>query len=268
MATDIHPTAIIGPKALIGQDVVIGPYCVVEDGVEIGDRSRLEAFSQVKRFTSMGPGNHIHSYACIGDEPQHLAFKGEETRVVIGQANDIREYVTIHRGTAGGPGRTVVGSHCMLMAYVHIAHDCRLGDHVIMANASSLAGHVEIGDHVVVNGMSGVQQYTRVGDYAFLGGMSGFAQDVPPYMLAYGIRAGLYGPNLIGLKRHGFSAQAVQALKKAYKIIFRSGLQRDEALARAAAELPGVAEVERLLEFLRTAQRGVTPDANKNGNGA
>jgi len=267
VATTIHPTAVVHPGAKLGQDVQVGPYCVIEENVEIGDGCRLDAFSQVKNYTSMGSGNHVHSYACIGDEPQHLGFKGEETWVRIGEKNDFREFVTVHRGTSDGHKLTKIGSHCLFMAYAHVAHDCTIGDHVIVANAVSMAGHVEIGDHAIVSGMAAVQQFARIGEYAFLGGLSGYSNDVPPYMLAQGTRAKLYGPNMIGLKRKGFSAAAIGSIKKAYRIIFRSGLMREEALAKAQAELPDSPEVARLVEFIKATTRGITSDSGRSSSG-
>lgn len=267
MAVTIHPTAVVHPGAKLGVDVTIGPYCVVEEKVEIGDNSTLDAFAQVKNFTCMGAKNHIHSYACMGDEPQHLGFKGEETWVRIGERNDFREFVTVHRGTAQGHMATVIGSDCLFMAYAHVAHDCLIGNHVTVANAVSMAGHVEIGDYAIVSGMVAVQQFARIGEYAFLGGLSGYANDVPPYMLAQGTRAKLYGPNLIGLKRRGFSSTTIAAIKKAYRIIFRSGLMREEALQKALAEYPDVPEVARLVEFMRTTVRGIISDAGRSSSG-
>lgn len=265
MSTEIHATAVVHPAARLGRDVVIGPYCIVEDKVELGERTRLEGFVHIKPYTVMGADNVVHSYACLGGEPQHLGFKGEETFVRIGDRNIIREYVSIHRGTAQGRGETRVGSDCMIMAYVHVAHDCILGDHVIMANGASLAGHAQVGSFAVINGLSGVQQFVRIGEYAFLGGMSAFNQDVPPFMLARGNIATLYGPNFIGLKRRGFSSETCQALKKAYRVIFRSGLPRDEALEKVLAEQSGFPEVLRLVEFIRESKCGVCQAAGKNG---
>lgn len=266
MPTQIHPTAVVHPGAKLGSDVQVGAYCVIEDKVEIGDGCILDAFSQVKAYTSMGFGNHIHSYACIGDAPQHLGFKGEETWVRIGESNHFREYVTVHRGTPQGHKETTIGSHCLFMAYAHVAHDCRIGNHVIVANAVSMAGHVDIGDHAIVSGMAAVQQFARIGEFAFLGGLSGYSNDVPPYMLAQGTRARLYGPNLIGLKRKGFSAPTINALKKAYRVIFRSGLMREEALTKALADHPDVPEVARLVEFMRSTVRGITADAGRSSS--
>jgi UDP-N-acetylglucosamine acyltransferase len=267
VATTIHPAAVVHPGAKLGEDVQVGPYCVIEEKAVIGDGCILSAFSQVKDYTSLGEQNHVHSYACLGDEPQHLGFKGEETWVRIGARNHFREFVTVHRGTPQGHGETVIGSDCLFMAYAHVAHDCRIGDHVTVANAVSMAGHVEIGDHAIVSGMAAIQQFSRVGEYAFLGGLSGYSNDVPPFMLAQGTRAKLYGPNLIGLKRNGFSSPTVAAIKKAYRIIFRSGLMREEALAKALAEFPGVPEVARLVEFVKTTVRGITADAGRSSSG-
>ena len=267
MANQIHPTAVIDPSAIIGDGCVFGPYSVVESDVVIGDGCKLDSFAQIKRYTTMGANNHVHSYACVGDEPQDLGFKNEPTMVRIGDNNSIREHVTIHRGTPHGEGVTVIGSNCLLMAYSHVAHDCHIGSRVVMANNATLAGHVQVGDHAIISGLSAVQQFSRIGEYAFLGGMSGFSKDVPPYMLANGIRARLFGPNTIGLKRHGFTTETRQALKKAYKIIFRTDLVREEALETALREVGEFPEVRRLVEFMRTSRCGVIADANKNGNG-
>ncbi|WP_029898769.1 acyl-ACP--UDP-N-acetylglucosamine O-acyltransferase [Desulfohalovibrio reitneri] len=266
MSVVIDERAVVHPGAELGTDVVVGPYCVIEDGVSIGDSTRLEPFVQIKSHTSLGSGNHVHSHAVLGGEPQHLGFKGEPTTVDIGDNNVIREFVTVHRGTARGLGYSRVGSGCMLMAYVHVAHDCELGDHVIMANASSLAGHVEIGDHAVISGMSGVHQFVRIGEHAFLGAMGGFGMDVPPFVMATGVRASLHGVNVIGLKRNGYTRDAISALKKAYQLIFRSDRTREEALDEVQADLGEHPEVMRLVDFIRSSKRGVTPAA-ANGNG-
>ncbi len=259
MAVEIHPSAFVDPGAELGENVKIGPFCVVEDKTVIGDDCTLDAHAQVKSYTRMGARNVIHSGAVLGGEPQHLGFKNEETTVEIGNDNIFREYMTIHRGTVQGHGRTVVGNNCMLMAYVHVAHDCLLGDHVILANASSLAGHVNVGNHVTISGMSGIHQFTRIGDYAFLGAMSGFGQDIPPYMLASGVRGVLHGPNSIGLRRQGFSSKTCMAIKKAYRIIFRSALTKEESLEMVEKEFPEIAEVKNLIEFIRTSERGICP---------
>lgn len=267
MGVSIHPTAIVDSKAQLGQDVSVGPYCIVEgESVALGDGVRLDAHAQVKSHTTIGAGTRVHSFACLGGEPQHLGFKGEDTVVEIGANCIIREYVTVHRGTAKGLGYSRVGDDCMLMAYVHVAHDCELGKRVIMANAASLAGHVHVGDFVTINGMSGVHQFVRIGEYAFLGAMGGFTQDVPPFTLATGVRAKLHGLNSIGLRRCGFPAETISALKQAYKQIWSSDMVRDEALAEVEASMSGQPEVQRLIDFIRESKRGVTPPA-KSENG-
>jgi UDP-N-acetylglucosamine acyltransferase len=259
VSTSIHSTAQIAAGATIGENVTIGPNCLIEDNVVIGDGVVLDAFSQVKEYSRLGDNVHVHSYAIVGGQPQHLAYKGEETWVEVGENTVIREFATVHRGTVQGHGRTAIGANCFLMAYVHVAHDCLLGDHVIMSNASSLAGHVEIGDHVMVSGMSGVHQFVRIGEYAFLGAMGGFGQDVPPFTLATGVRASLHGLNLIGLRRNGFSREAIFALKKAYQQLFRSETVREKALVQVEEELGEFPEVTRFLEFIKSSKRGVTP---------
>lgn len=268
MPVSIHPTAVVDPAARLGTDVTVGPLCVIEAETAIGDGCTLDAYVHVKAHTSVGARVSIASHACLGGTPQHLSFRGEPTTVQIGDDCIIREYVTVHRGTAQGLGHSRVGDRCMLMAYVHVAHDCELGNDVIMANASSLAGHVEIGNNAIVSGMSGVHQFVRIGEFAFLGAMGGFGQDVPPYTLATGVRAQLHGINTVGLKRNGFSKEAITALKKAYKLIFRKAggikngggeLTREQAIIRVKEELAGCDEVARLVAFVESSSRGVTP---------
>jgi UDP-N-acetylglucosamine acyltransferase len=263
----VHPTAIIHDKAEIGPGAQVGAFCIVEENVQVGQGTILEPYVRLKPYTSLGVNNRVHSHAVIGGEPQHLGFEGEETWVRIGESNIIREHVTINRGTSMGRKETVIGSHCFLMAYVHVAHDCIIHDHVIMANNATLAGHVDVFEHAVINGMTGIHQFVRIGEYAFIGAMGGFVQDVPPFMLATGVRGKLHGPNTIGLKRHGFSPENCKALRKAYRIIFRSGLTRAEALERAETEQGDFPEVRRLVEFLRTTDRGITPAATREDNG-
>lgn len=265
MSGSIHPTAVIAPSANLGRDVEIGPYVIVDEGVVIGDSTKIDPFVHLKKGTRLGANNRVHTNAVIGGEPQHIAYKGEDTETVIGDGNTIREFVSIHRGTVQGHGKTVVGNGCLIMAYAHVAHDCILGDEVIMANAVNLAGHVEIGNHAIISGLAACQQFLRVGEYAFLGGSSGYNLDIPPYMLAHGVRGRLMGPNLIGLRRHGFSSESCRALKKAYKIIFRSGQPREKAIGQALEELGDTPEVVKLIDFMRASKNGVAPDYAKNG---
>lgn len=266
MASDIHSTAVIDPSAEIGADVQIGPYVVIGAEAKIGDGSHLESHCVIRANTEMGIGNHVHPHAVIGGEPQHTAYQGEKTYTRIGDNNVFRECVTIHRGTVQGEGETRIGSDCMFMAYSHIAHDCIVDDNVIMANAVQLAGHVEVGRNVIISGLSAVQQFIRIGEYTFLGGASGYKLDVPPFMLAHGVRGKLFGPNLIGLRRNGFDSATCKGLKKAYKLIFRSGLTKDKSLAQVEQEITGIPEVDRLVAFIRESKNGVTQD-HKHGNG-
>jgi len=267
VANMIHPSAVIDPTAELGDNVTVGPFVVVGAECKVGDGTILESHVVLKDYTELGCNNHIHPQAVIGGEPQHLAYKGEKTFTRLGDNNHIRECVTIHRGTIQGEGETVLGSNCMLMAYAHVAHDCRVSDNVILANAVQLAGHVEIGRNVIISGLSAVQQFIRIGDYAFLGGASGYKLDVPPYMLAHGVRGMLFGPNLIGLRRNGFTTEACKGLKKAYKIIFRSGLKREAGLDQVEQEIQGIPEVDNLVRFIRESKNGVTPDhKQRNGN--
>ncbi|MDY7000356.1 MAG: acyl-ACP--UDP-N-acetylglucosamine O-acyltransferase [Thermodesulfobacteriota bacterium] len=265
MATEIHPSAMVHPDANLGVDVKIGACSIVEAHVRIGDRTQVDPFVQIKAFTSMGAENHIHSNVCVGGEPQDLKFKGEETRLEIGDRNIVREFVTLHRGTGHGGGVTRIGSECLFMAYVHVAHDCTLGSRVILANAAMLGGHVEIGDNVIISAMTGIHQFVRIGEYAFIGAMSGIGQDVPPYMLATGVRAKLRGLNLIGLRRGGFSQETVSALKKSYMLLWRSGMERREALDEVERNFSGFPEVQKLVDFVRAGTRGITHVAAKNG---
>ncbi len=264
MPGTIHDSAIVSAAVELGSGVTIGPYAYLEEGVVVGDNCIIDAYVHLKKGTRMGSGNHVHSHAVIGGEPQHMAYKGEDTETVLGDNNNIREFVTINRGMVMGNGKTELGSGCLLMAYAHVAHDCVLGNNVIMANAVNLAGHVEIGNHAIISGLVGCQQFLRVGEYAFLGGSSGYNLDIPPYMLAHGVRGRLMGPNLIGLKRHGFTSEACRALKKAYKIIFRSGQPREKAIEQALEEFDNVAEVVNMIDFIRSSKNGVAPDYHKN----
>ncbi len=261
MPVTIHPTAIVHPNALLGEDVSVGPYAIIEEDVVLGDRCRVDAAAQIKRYTTLGADNHIHSMACVGGEPQDLKFRGEKTTLVIGDHNRIREFSTIHRGTEGGGGVTRIGSGNLIMAYAHIAHDCQVGDNNVFSNAATLAGHVVVGNYAVMGGLSAAHQFVRIGDYAFIGGKSGVAQDVPPFMLAVGERATLHGLNLVGLRRHGFSAEEITALKAAYRILWRSHKERTEALQQVETEFGHIAPVMELLRFLRESTRGtITPE--------
>lgn len=257
MATNIHPTAQVSPKAQLGDNVLIGHCAVVEDNVVIGDGTRVEAFASVKAFTRLGKSNVVHSYAMVGGIPQDLKFHGEESWLDIGDSNNIREFATVHRGTEGGGGVTKIGDNSLLMAYTHIAHDCILGSHVIMSNNATLAGHVTVGDGAIIGGFAAVHQFSRIGKNAFVGGMSGISMDVPPYMLASGYRADLHGPNLVGLRRMKADRETIAAIKSIYRIIWLSSIPRKEALEQVEYEYANIPQAQEIVSFIRASERGV-----------
>jgi len=254
----IHPTALVSSQAEIGKDVAIGAYSLVGDHVIIGDGTKIMSHVVIDPYVEIGSQCRIFQYAAIGAAPQAVKFKDEETWVKIGNGCVIREFVTIHRGTKSGGGLTQVGDQCLLMAYTHLAHDCRVGRNVVMSNAATLAGHITIGDFASIGGLVAIHQFVRVGEYAFVGGKSAVVKDIPPYVLAAGDRAKLHGLNQVGLKRHGFSASGLLQLKKAYRLIFRIGLTLNEAIERVAAEVEQTPEVKNFIEFIKSSERGIT----------
>jgi UDP-N-acetylglucosamine acyltransferase len=257
MKTMIHATSIVDAKAEIDSNVEIGPFCIIKAGAKIGKGTRLLSHIIVEGSTRIGENCTIHPFSSIGLPPQDLKYKGEDTRLLIGKNNIIREYATIHRASVGGDGVTSVADSNFLMAYVHIAHDCKVGSNVIMANAATLAGHVSVEDYAVIGGLVAVHQFTRIGRYAMVGGFSGIGQDIPPYMVASGARAKLFGPNIIGLKRHGFSETSVLAIKKAYKILFRGKGTLKDAIQKVREEISPTDEVTHLIEFIEQNKRGI-----------
>ncbi|MBI5212261.1 MAG: acyl-ACP--UDP-N-acetylglucosamine O-acyltransferase [Nitrospirae bacterium] len=257
MSKNIHKTAIVSQKADIGDNVFIGPFCIIGEGVVIKKGARLISNVIVEGDTEIGEECVIHPFATIGLPPQDIKYKNEKTGVKIGKKNIIREYTSIHRATAGEGGLTEIGDLNFLMAYVHIAHDCKIGNSVIMANAAMLAGHVVVEDFAVFGGLVVVHQFTRIGSYAMVGGFSGIGQDIPPYTMASGARAKLYGLNVIGLKRQGFSDEVINNLKKAYKILFREKRTLKDALKKIKSELPGTKELKNLVEFIEKNKRGI-----------
>jgi len=254
---EIHSTAIVHPKAKIAPGVKIGPYSLIGEHASIGKDTLIDSHVIVEGWTEIGERCRIFPFVSIGGPPQHMRYKGEPTRVVIGNDNVIREFVTIHRATAEGGGETILGHGNFIMAYSHIAHDCRVGNRVIMANASTLAGHIDVEDFAIVGGLVAVHQFVRVGCYAIIGGASGVPKDIPPYMCAAGNRAKLFGLNTVGLKRHGFPEATMSALKKAYRILFRSHLTLNKAMERVEAEVPDLSEIGHLLAFLKSSKRGI-----------
>ncbi|OGP93510.1 MAG: acyl-[acyl-carrier-protein]--UDP-N-acetylglucosamine O-acyltransferase [Deltaproteobacteria bacterium RBG_16_48_10] len=255
----IHPTAVVDPKAEIGGDVEIGPYSVIEKGVVIGPGSRIRSHAFIGEGTQIGKKCQIYQFASVGEAPQALAYRGEETCLLMGDQNIVREFVTLNRGTLPGGGKTVIGHNNLFMAYSHVAHDCHLGNSVILANGATLGGHIVIEDHAIVGGLSAIHQFCQIGAHAFISGLTGVSQDVPPYMLAAGSRAKLFGLNTVGLKRFNFSEKAIRALKKAYRIIFRSNLTLESALKQLREdEITRLPEIQHLLQFIQQSKRGIT----------
>jgi UDP-N-acetylglucosamine acyltransferase len=253
----IHPTAVIHSRAQIGANCQIGPYCVVGQNVVIGPECNLHSHVVIDGYTTLGRQNEIFPFASIGLKTQDLKWKGGITRTEIGDQNTIREYVTINSATADGES-TVVGSHNHILAYCHIAHNVVLGSHVIMSNVGTLAGHVTVEDHAVIGGLAAVHQFCRIGKMAIIGGCSKVVQDVPPFMLADGNPAATRTVNKVGLERNNVSSEAQNALKQAYKILFREGLTITNALARIETELPQLPELQHLVQFARTSSRGIS----------
>ena len=256
---EIHPTAVVDAQAELAEDVVIKPYTIIGPNVRVGARSIIGPHVVIDGWTVIGARNQIFPFCSIGHPPQDVTYGGESTQVLIGDDNVIRENVTIHRGTPRGGGITRIGNHNYIMAYAHIAHDCNIGNHVIMANCATLGGHVHIDDHAVLGGLAAVHQFVRIGTHAYVGGLSPITQDIPPYTLAANTHAKLYGLNLVGLKRKEFSPETVQALKKCYRIIFRSDLTMKEAIQKAREGVESMPEVSTLLDFLDfNSKRGIT----------
>jgi len=251
MNREIHPTAILNPKAEIDEGVVIGPFCIIGEGVRIKKGTKLISSVVIEGDTEIGENCIIYPFTSIGLSPQDLKYKGEKTGVKIGNDNIIREYVTVHRASIGGDGITTIGDKNFLMAYVHIAHDCKIGSHIILANAATLAGHVVVENYAIISGLTAIHQFTRIGAYAMVGGFSGVGQDVPPYTIASGARAKLFGLNTIGLKRHGFSDAKINHLKKAYKILFREKRTLKDAIKKIQEDLSYTDEIKHLIDFIQ-----------------
>ena len=256
--TTIHPTAVVSKDAQIGYDCFIGPYCIVGDEVQLGDGVRLESHSVIDGRTSVGAGTHVFPFVSIGLASQDLKYKGEPSETRIGERNKIREFVTIHRGTAGGGMLTSIGDDCLIMAQAHIAHDCLIGNGVIMANTATLAGHVVIEDRANIGAYSGVHQFCRVGKEAYIGGYSVVVKDALPFALTVGNHAKCYGLNITGMKRRDYSRATIDALHHAFHLLLSAKLNTTQAVERIKQEIAGVAEVSDLLQFIETSKRGVT----------
>lgn len=253
----IHPTSIIHENAKVGADCYIGPFCTVGAEVSLGDGVRLDSHVVIDGKTSVGDETHIYPFVSIGLAPQDLKYAGEPTGTRVGKRNQIREFVTIHRGTAGGGGMTQLGDDNLLMAQAHVAHDCHIGSGVIMANAATLAGHVEIADRANVGAYSGVHQFCRIGYEAFVGGYSVVVKDAMPFAIIQGNHAKCYGPNKLGMKRRGYSKETMEKVGHAFHLLLSSKLNTSQAVEKIKAEITGCKEVDLLVDFIETSKRGV-----------
>ncbi len=262
----IHPTAAVDPKAEIHSSVVVGPYAVIGANVRIGADTTVEAHAVISGPTGIGERNLIGSFSVVGGTPQDLGYKGEPTELIIGSDNQIREFASIHRGTPGGHAKTVIGNNNLLMAYTHVAHDCVIGNHVIMANVATLAGHVEVGDRASIGGLVAIHQFCRIGTFSYIGGVSGISLDVPPYVIIAGTRnrTRISGINKVGLKRNGFSRETIKNLDEAFRIIFRTPhLLMKDAIEVARTEYPNCPEVQTLVQFFLDSKRGVVKQTDE-----
>ncbi|MFQ5847479.1 MAG: acyl-ACP--UDP-N-acetylglucosamine O-acyltransferase [Candidatus Methylomirabilales bacterium] len=253
----VHPTAIVCRSAEIGDGVTIGPYSVIGEHVCIADETSVGSHVVIDGWTEIGRGCRIFSHAVLGTEPQDLKFHGEKSRLVVGDDTVIREFATINRGTAHGGGKTVIGSHVLIMASTHVAHDCVLGDGAILATGAGLGGHVTIEEYAVIGGLVGIHQFCHVGKYALVGGCSAVRQDIIPFAKASGDGPQMYGLNAVGLRRHNFPEQTIRSLRKAYRLFFQSGLNTSQAIARIQEEIWDCMEVQQLVQFIKTSERGV-----------
>ena len=262
----IHPTAVVAPGARLAEDVVVGPYCIIGEDVALGPRVALGAHTVVAGRTTIGEGTRLFPFASIGLEPQDLKYRGEKSDLVIGSNNTIREYVTMNPGTAGGGMITRVGDGCLFMVGAHVAHDCQIGDHIVMANNATLAGHVVVGDYAILGGLCAIHQYVRIGRHAMIGGMSGVERDVIPYGQVMGDRARLYGLNVIGMQRRGFSREDIQGLRNAYQFLFAADGTLSDRVAEAAERFGGIGPVDDVIEFIRAdSSRAICQPKGANG---
>jgi UDP-N-acetylglucosamine acyltransferase len=254
----IHPTAIVHPGAQIDAAVEIGPFAVIGEHVRIAAGTIVGPHAVIEGWTEIGRDNRIFQFASVGAPPQDLKFRGETTCLRLGERNTVREFVTLHRGTQSGGGETVIGDDNLFLAYSHVAHDCRVGNRVILSNGANLAGHVQVDDFAILSGLCAVHQFSRIGAHAMVAGGAMVNQDVAPYTIAQGDRARTVGINLVGLQRRGFSEEAIRAIKRAYKLVFRSGLRLEEALDRISQDLGEDPQIKVFTDFIRQSQRGIT----------
>ena len=253
----IHPTAIISDTAVIADDVEIGPYSIIGDGVEIDTGTRVDSHVVINGPTKIGKDNHIYQFASVGEDPQDKKYAGEPTKLIVGDRNIIREFCTISRGTADGDGETIIGDENLIMAYVHIAHDCVIGDKTVMANNATLAGHVSVGDWVIFGGFSGVHQFCNIGSHAFVGMFAAINRDIPAYLMVSGYPAAPKGIISEGLKRRDFTAEQIRNIKEAYRLVYRKGLKLAEAIEEIAARVDSQPELGLFLDSLRSSERGI-----------
>ena len=254
---NIHPTAIVSPHANLEEGVEVGPYTIIGADVHIGKNTIIGSHVVVEDHTDIGEDCRIFQFSSLGGAPQDLKFKGEKTRLIVGNHNTIREFVTINRATSADIGVTIIGNHNLLMAYCHVAHNCKLGNHIVMANAATLAGHIHVEDFAIIGGLTGIHQFTRIGAHSIIGGASAVTKDIPPYIMAAGNHAKPYGLNTVGMKRRGFKEETIMALKEAYRLIFRSSLLFTVAIERVKNEVADTSEVRHFIDFIQKSERGI-----------
>ena len=252
----ISPTALIDPSVKLGEDVYVGPYAIIEKNVTISNGTWIDAHAHIKPFTTIGENCRIFHGAVVGEIPQDLKFEGEKSELIIGESTTIREFCTLNRGTKD-KGKSEIGRHCLLMAYVHVAHDCVIGDYSILANGVQLGGHVEIGKYVTIGGMTPVHQFCKIGNYSFIGGGLRIVQDVPPYILAMGEPLRFRGLNSVGLQRKNFSPGTRKQIKQAYKFIYQSDLNRSQAVSQIQKQFNNVSAINSIIDFLENSDRGL-----------
>lgn len=256
MATTIHPSAVVNPKAHIGENVTIGPFTIIEDDVVVGDGCRIGASVLIAEGARIGRNCVIHQGAVVSNVPQDLKFAGEKTTLEVGDNTVIREYATLHKGTVE-TGKTVIGSDCLLMANVHIAHDCRVGNRCIFANVVALAGHVTVGDWVTIGGLTPVHQFVQIGAHSMIGGAFRVTKDIPPYILAGREPMRYEGVNVIGLRRRGFTSEKITAIENAYRVLYSSGLMFSDAIRKIESDFPLSEEISAIVSFLKSSSRGI-----------
>jgi len=260
---NIHTTALVSPKAILGENVTIGAYSTVNDNVTIQDNTTIGSYTIIDGLTTIGKNNYIGHHSVIGDFPQDMKYAKEPTKLIIGDNNTIREFVTIHTGTIQDKGATIVGSNNWIMSYIHLAHDCLLGNNIIISNNAQLAGHVNVDDYAIIGGMSGIHQFVRIGAHAMIGGASSLVQDVPPYIMAAGQKASPHGINSTGLLRRGFSSEIISKIKHLYKIVYRENLSLEEAKLAINQYLSAIEDntqlkaLELFSDFIKNSERGI-----------